>query len=422
MPPFWQTSFGKLVVGSCGVQMGLLLTLGGLVFVTMFCAVCAVTNVVGLGLARELARSSPPPVPVVASSSSSDEVNSLVQEVDLLLGQMDQLQAPQAIPVPVALPAGGRPVVMAGQSQVGLYGGPGIDSEQVDVLPPGETREIVGRNGNSTWWLVSLPSGRFAWAFNALVTALNVTDAIPVVTTPSELAQPAAFGSVAAASSTAEVLPPQEPTPTAIPTLPPGTPTPSADASRQYVEDLPAYQRVKAAFLSPPVSASLSPDGSQIAMTERIKLYTIGTAGAYTEIWVEDSDEMGPIGGVVWSPDGKYIAFVVGFKQRRYCKPCRAVGLLNLAERSITYLTPPEEGMDTDMPRWIQDGRLLINVHPGEPADGVAYVYNIYNESQKAEGVYILSASQEGQKWFPWQPGRVWRSGVSERADSYNSD
>jgi hypothetical protein len=98
------------------------------------------------------------------------------------------------------------------------------------------------------------------------------------------------------------------------------------------------------------------------------------------------------------------------------------VGLLNLAEQSITYLTPPEPLLDTDMPRWTQDGRLLINAHPGEPADGVAYIYNIYGESQKAEGIYILSASHEGQKWFPWLPGRIWQAGVSERADSYNSD
>lgn len=418
MLPFWKSSFGKLVVGSCGLQVGLLFTLGGMFLSLLICSVCMVINVVSLSLTREMAMSAAPAVPTAAPASSSDEVASLVQEVDLLLSQVESLQPP-AVPAPIAPPAGGKPVIMAVQSQVTLYGGPGIDQEPLDILPPGETREIVGRNQNSTWWLVSLPNGRFGWAFNALVTTLNVTDAVPVVTTPSELAQPAAFAVVAAVSPT---VPPLPPTPTPVPTLPPGTPTPAAEASRQYVEELPAYQRVKAALLSPPVSASISPDGSQIAMTERIRLYTIGTAGAYTDIWLEDTDELGPIGGVVWSPDGKYIAFVVGFKQRRYCRPCRAVGLLNLADRSITYLTPPEEKMDTDMPRWTQDGRLLINVHPGEPADGVAYVYNIYGESQKAEGVYVLSASQEGQKWLPWRPGRVWQAGVSERADSYNSD
>ena len=416
MRPFWQTDFGKLVIGGCGAQIGLLFTLVGLAVTLLFCAVCVFTNVVSLGLARQLVQQSAPVAPPEASAAPA-EVGSLLQEVEFLLAEVESLQLEEPV-VPSSPPAGGKPMVMAGPNPVSLYSGPGIDYAQVGVLPAGDSVEIVGRNTGSTWWLVALPDGRFVWAFNALVTALNVNDAVPVVTTPSELAQPASFGPVAAASPTL----PAPPTATATPTLPPGTPTPAAQVSRQYVEDMPSYQKVKGSLLVPPVSASISPDGSQIAMTERIRLYTIGTAGAYTDIWLEDTDRLGPIGGVVWSPDGKYIAFVVGFKQHRYCRPCRAVGLLNLAEKSITYLTPPEEHLDTDMPRWTQDGRLLINAHPGEPADGIAYVYNLYGENQKAEGVYVLSASHEGQKWFPWQPGRVWRAGVSERADSYNSD
>jgi Tol biopolymer transport system component len=201
---------------------------------------------------------------------------------------------------------------------------------------------------------------------------------------------------------------------------PPGTPTPTSADERQYVEEMPAYQRVKEALFVPPVNASLSPDGKLIAMTERIKLYTVSTAGAHTDIWFEDNAEQGPLGGTVWSPDGKYLAFMVGFKDPK-CGPCRSVALLRVSDGLITYLEDPE-GLDTDMPRWTQDGRLLINVHPGEPADGVAYVYDISGQRQEAKGVYLLSSSQEGQKWYPWLPGRIWRAGVSERADSYNSD
>lgn len=418
MRPWWQSRFGKLVIGGCGAQIGLLVSLVGLTLVLSFCGVCAATNLVGLGLARELVIVSTPNAPGVATSSPA-EVDSLLAQVDALLAQVEALQLQEA-PAPPPAPASGKPMVVTNHNPVDLYSGPGIDNSQVGVLPAGAGAEIVGRDSTSTWWLVALPDGRFAWVFNALVTALNVNNTIPVVTTASALAQPASFGSVAAATPSPTLSLP--PTATPMPTVPPGTPTPAAEASRQYVEDMPAFQKVKASLLTPPISASISPDGSQIAMTERIRLYTIGTAGAHTDIWLQDTDEMGPIGGVVWSPDGKYIAFVVGFKQRRYCQPCRAVGLLNLAEKSITYLKPPDPQLDTDMPRWTQDGRLLINVHPGEPADGVAYVYNIYGESQKAEGVYILSASHEGQKWFPWRPGRVWQAGVSERADSYNSD
>jgi Tol biopolymer transport system component len=181
-----------------------------------------------------------------------------------------------------------------------------------------------------------------------------------------------------------------------------------------------SYQRVKAALLTPPINASLSPDGSKIALTERIKLYTVTTDGAHTDIWFEDNEEQGPTGGVVWSPDGKYIAFVVDFKNQK-CPPCRMVALLRISDGLITYLEDPA-GLETDAPRWTQDGRLLVNVHAGEPADGVAYVYDISGHGIPAEGVYILSSSHEGQKWYPWRPGRIWRAGMSERADSYNSD
>lgn len=420
MRPFWQTSFGKLVIGGCGAQIGLLLTLSGLAVVLVFCTVCMITNVLTLGLTRDVVETSPASNPIAATSSPA-EVGSLLEQVDALLAevetwQREELTASSSPP----LPAGGKPMIVAGQNPVSLYSGPDMGTNQVGLLSAGESVEIVGRNNTSSWWLVALPDGRFAWVFNALVTAINVNSTIPVVTTPSELAQPASFSLVAAITPIPTLPPPPIAPPG--PTLPPGTPTPAAEVGRQYVEDTPAFMKIKGSLLVPPASASFSPDGSQFAMTERIKLYTIGTAGAHTDIWLEDTDQMGPIGGVVWSPDGKYIAFVVGFKQHRYCRPCRAVGLLNLAEKSITYLQPPEAELDTDMPRWTQDGRLLINAHPGEPADGVTYIYNIYGESQKAQGVYILSASHEGQKWFPWRPGRVWQAGVSERADSYNSD
>lgn len=419
MRPFWQTEFGKLVIGGCGAQLGLLLSLAGLTFVLLFCAVCVTTNVIILGLAGQPVETGSPNTLAPASEPPAD-VYSLLAEVDLLLAQIEALQLQEpALPPPV-LPAGGKPIVRANQSEVTLYSGPGIDYAPVGRLAAGQSAEIVGRNVNSTWWLVALPNGSFAWAFNALVTAININETIPVVTTPSELVQPASFGVVAAATPLPAQLP-SPPTATPTPTLPPGTPTPAAEVSRQYVEDTSAFQRVKASLLTPPGSASFSPDGSRFAMTERIRIYTVGLAGAHTDIWLEDNDKLGPMDGLVWSPDGQYLAFVVGFKQK-YCRPCRAVGLLNLAEKSITYLTPPDPSFDTDMPRWTQDGRLLINAHPGEPADGVAYVYNIYGESQKAEGIYVLSASHEGQKWFPWRPGRIWQAGVSERADSYNSD
>ena len=227
MRSFWQSSFGRLVIGGCGAQLGLLFTLIGLAVTLLFCAVCVLTNVVSLGLARQLAQQSTPLAPPEAPAAPA-EVGSLLQEVEFLLAEVESLQLEEPV-VPSLPPAGGKPMVLAGPNPVSLYSGPGIDYAQVGVLPAGDSVEIVGRNTGSTWWLVALPDGRFVWVFNALVTALNINDAIPVVTTPSELAQPASFGPVAAASPTS----PAPPTATATPTLPPGTPTPAAQVSRQ---------------------------------------------------------------------------------------------------------------------------------------------------------------------------------------------
>jgi hypothetical protein len=189
---------------------------------------------------------------------------------------------------------------------------------------------------------------------------------------------------------------------------------------RQFVQEMPAYNRLVGHLLIPPVSESVSPHGDQIAITERIKLYTITTDGALSTIWFEDSADVGPIGNVVWSPDGDYLAFVVGYKEE-YCKPCEGVVVLRLADGQLTYLEHPGE-LDLQAPRWTQDGRLLVNAHPGEPADGLAYEYSLSGTGQPAQGAYVLSANHEGQRWYPWKPGKTWLVGTSERADSYNAE
>jgi hypothetical protein len=274
--------------------------------------------------------------------------------------------------------------------------------------------EIVGRNPDSTWWLVATPDGLFAWVSADFVMASNLHDNIPVVTIPSLLV----WGTPVLAGTAVPPAPGEISTPVSFSY--PTTPTPDANQSRRFVEDMPAYKRLRGHLLVPPVSASVSPDGTQIAITERIKLYTLTTEGALTTVWFEDNADSGPIGGVVWSPDGEYIAFLVGFKQK-YCRPCRSVWLLRPADGQITHLEHPGD-LELDSPRWTQDGLLLVTAHPGEPADGVAYVYDKTGKGQLASGAYVLSSSQEGQKWYPWRPGKTWLAGSTERADAYNAD
>ncbi|MEW5960851.1 MAG: SH3 domain-containing protein, partial [Chloroflexota bacterium] len=395
---FWKSRTGKLVIGGCGAQVGLLVTLGGLLLALLLCSVCVSLNVLAFGLRQTLASPVRPTVAAASGATSSNDVQSLVQDIDVLMTEIEFLQAHAPVAASRIEPApAAKPSVTANHNGVTLHQGPGADFPQAGVLPVGQAVDIIGRNPDSSWWLLAMPDGSFAWVARPQVTASNINDSIPVVMTPSQLGQAAASVQLPAATPS--------PTPTPTPLLPPGTPTPTADQERQYVEDLPAYRRVKAALLVPPVSASISPDGSLIAMTERINLYTVTTAGANTDIWLADNNESGPLGGAVWSPDGQYLAFVVGFKNPK-CRPCRSVALLRLADGLITYLEAPDN-QETDMPRWTQEGRLLINVHAGEPADGLAYIYDISGHSQPASGVYVLSSSHEGQKWYPWLPGRI---------------
>jgi uncharacterized protein YraI len=398
--------------------------LGVLAMLGLICVICISFNVLSISLSQRIVADGPSTQAHIEAPPSVEEAN-LLAEINYLLGEIDLLQSDgPAIPAPVepATPVTVKPVAVANQSGVNLYSGPGIDYDTAGALSPGGALNIVGRNSEATWWLVAVPGGLFAWVPDVTVTAFNVNETIPVVTLPSLLAQPAGAASSSTSSDEpiATVASTATATPVPTPTPPVGTPTAVADQERFSVESMVSYRRVKKFLRVPPVSASISPDGTMIAITERIKVYTVAAIGAHTDIWFEDDAEMGPIGGVVWSPDGQHLAFVIGFKQK-YCKPCRAVALLRMSDKTITLLKPPGD-MDTDAPRWTQDGRLLVNAHPGEPADGVAYIYNVFGESQVAVGTYQLSASHEGQKWFPWRPGRIWRAGVSERADSYNSD
>ncbi|MCB0175256.1 MAG: PD40 domain-containing protein [Anaerolineae bacterium] len=417
MYPFWNSNFGKIIIGGCGTQLGLLMATAGVLAITVVCGVCAFANLLTLNLSQGLAGQPtsslveqvsfqpPPPNPAVQS---------LIAEVDALTNELDAGQS-QGSTLPFIPPeVAGQALAIAAQQPVVLYDGPGADFGQVGILPVGQRLNITGRSSDSNWWLVALPDGRFAWLSNQAATILNASTAIPVASVPSQLAQPAAAsGSAMAAATTA----PAGPVATPTPALPPGTPTPGAEASRENVEDTPAYQTIKWQLMIPPQSASFSPDGDQVALTEGIKLYTFRAAGSYPTIWLSDTDELRPLGGAVWSPDGQYLAFVIEIKPPK-CNLCHSVGVVNMATGELFYLEGPN-GLQTDAPRWTQDGRILVNAHPGEPADGITYVYNVYGEGQEATGIYTLSASHEGQKWYPWLPGRVWQAGVSERPDSY---
>ncbi len=416
------SNFGKLLLGGCGTQVGLVAACGLLAALALVCSICGLSNALTVGVADGVAFVPPQTTATVTPTPTSPVIASLIGQVQLLQGELEFMRSglPAAVYTPPTATPTPPPVLLANQSPVNLRGGPGTEYNTIGTLPFGTSAPIVGRNQDSSWWLISAGDGLFAWVAANLVTASNVSDEIPVVTIPSLMVwgTPSSMAAAAVASSGTPISGTQTVDPP--PAVPQGTPTAAAGGQRQSVLEMPAYKRLAGHLLIPPVSESVSPKGDQIAVTEKIKLYTVTTGGALSKIWFEDSADVGPMGNVVWSPDGDYLAFVIGYKVK-YCKPCQGVVILRLADGQVTYLEHPNK-LDLNAPRWTQDGQLMVNAFPGEPANGVAYIYDLSGKGQPAQGAYVLSASNEGQKWFPWQPGKTWLVGTTERADSYNAD
>lgn len=431
MHPFWKSNLGKLIVGGCGTQIGMLFAFVSVFVISLLCVVCAFASVLSLGVTQEIAQQQPTPTPTpvlaaVAVSSSSGEVDLLRLKVSVLADRLEALktnapavQLPTPTPLPTSTPSPTptpNPMLTAHESGVNLRSGPGTEYNKIGLLPKGDSLEIAGRNEDSTWWLVTTPEGALAWAADMVVATFYINDTIPVVTIPALLVQPSVETENELASSFD--IPDSSATPAYLPAL--GLPIAAASESRIYVQDTKGYKQFVRRLLLPTVSESFSPGGDQIAITEKIKLYTISSDGSSSRVLLEDTEDINLIGGAVWSPSAEYIAFVGD--QMLVCGPCRVVGLVRLADGSISYLDPPWAGASLDKPRWTKDGRLLVNVYLDEPANGTIYVYKVSGQGQEASGSFDLSSSHDGQKWFPWRLGKTWAADSSERVDSYYID
>lgn len=328
------------------------------------------------------------------------------------------LPSPQAV-VPVRLTNG-----------LNVYLGPDDGKYEVaGTASAGAEVSLTGRDERGEWLQILYPAvvGGYGWIearFDPALTAVDpatllLATALPpptVTATPSNTSTP---------TNTLTPTPTATPThtPRLSPTLTPlpGTPTAAANQPREFVEEVPIYQKFVDSLAGlKPTSSVFSPDGQMIATTEGAKLYTLTMSGELNILMKEDPT-IRPVDGLVWSPNGQYLAFVADLKQN--CDPCRRVGYVRPNNAlSLRYIEPPE-GEEVGLPRWTQDGRLLVTFYANnDPAGGATYVFDVATGRQAvASGEFVLSSSNEGQQWRPWQPGREWdvRAG---RADSYYYD
>jgi hypothetical protein len=91
MHPFFRTKTGQLFVGGCGTQVGMFLTCGTLFIVVAFCAICVSANILSLGIFQQVAEPAAVNItPVIqVQPASSDEVDSLLSQVNALLGELE---------------------------------------------------------------------------------------------------------------------------------------------------------------------------------------------------------------------------------------------------------------------------------------------------------------------------------------------
>lgn len=411
MDTFWRSDRARLFLGGCGTQVGILLSSGVIVGTLLVCSFCVLFSGLSIALTRQFANL---PASVTAEAASSQEAEALRGQIESLVAQVRILEANGAdMPLePAAPPPPPQPFVIAHQSGVTLRSGPGVDYARLGTLTLGARVAIVGRNNDSSWWLVSTPGG-LGWVRSDVVVAYDINDDIPIVTIPALLTLPETGNAPNPAPAT---TPTPDPPTSAVPGQPAGTPTASIVESRISVEDTVGYKRLfEQLSKTPPNSASFSPRGDRIAVMDGVGFYLVAGDGSYGQVLMTENETLRPVGSAVWSPDGEFIAFMV---ERKDCNPCRSVGLIRVSDGTISYLKTPDN-QDSEAPRWTHDGRLLVVVHPSEPADGVTYVYSTSSRGQPASGIYVLGSSNAGQKWLPWLPGRVWQASASERPDTY---
>jgi uncharacterized protein YraI len=106
----------------------------------------------------------------------------------------------EATAEPAALPAEAAQILV--DRNLNVRAGPGIDTDIVNTLGPGDRALITGQNAGGEWWQITI-NGASGWVLGRLVTAEN-TDGVPVIEGVEGVTPPAAPTATAVADVTPE--------------------------------------------------------------------------------------------------------------------------------------------------------------------------------------------------------------------------
>jgi len=176
----WKTTAGKVTV----------LGGGGLLALLSLCFVCAICGAIfgdddsSPVAQRDLVSftTESPTVEPTATMESTATPEPTATAVPLADTSAEEQSAPVAtstLEPDVVL----QPVVSAGEANVNMRSGPGTEYEVMGQLAADQSLEIVGQNGDASWWQVNAPDG-LCWVAASVTTANNVDGGIPVVEAP----------------------------------------------------------------------------------------------------------------------------------------------------------------------------------------------------------------------------------------------
>ena len=116
----WNSSRGKLFLGGCGTQVGIVVASGVLIGTVLVCAICALSG--GLGFAITQGFTNLPDNSSTEAASSNEEAEALRAQIESLVAQVKILEAsePHVILEPAAPVPTPQPFAIAHQSGVTL--------------------------------------------------------------------------------------------------------------------------------------------------------------------------------------------------------------------------------------------------------------------------------------------------------------